>query len=285
MSNVPILSVYQRKGGVGKTTLTSNLGQVLSLIGKRVLLIDNDSQGNLTTTIGLRSSSTNLYDLYKNVDKLTDNLLANSIIEGFVENLYCITSSLNLDNISPSRNALSTILNHPFIKRCNFDTILIDNCAATDPKTKSAITASNIILIPVQLEQLSITGLKQTFEMLTNNHNVNPSRIFIIRSHLDRTQISQASSMAVKHMFPDNVISHQIPRCTNDLQHIIKDEKSLFISKTRSKLTGCFLDLSCDLFGLDKTEVLNKLRIKINQIKGQRIKQSIANSKVPTLAN
>jgi len=270
MSKMVTISVYQRKGGVGKTTLASNLAQILCLIDKRVLLVDNDSQANLSISVGLKPADTNLYDLYKNANKLNDELVGASIISTFLDNLYCITSSLSLDNISPAKDGLQRILSHHIIQE-NFDYCIIDNCAANDPKTKSAIFASDAILIPVQLEQFGLAGVKQTFDTLRDIYKINEKSIFIIRNFLDRSKLSMACSLAVEQMYPDNVLDTVIPRCSADLQKMIQEEKSLFLSKTTSKLTSIFLDIACQLFGLDFKDVQKIIRKKINKIRAEHL--------------
>jgi len=268
-----VISMFQRKGGVGKTTVATNLGQVLSLIDKKVLLIDNDSQANLTSSVGLKSAAITLTDLYKNLDNISNEMMAGAIRQSFLGNLFCITADIGLDFIAPKREAMKKIISHPVIQYQEFDYIIIDNCAATDPKTQTAIRATDAFIIPVQLEQLALFGLKQAFEMLTTTYAVPKERIFIVRNFLDKTNLSMASSVAIEGMYPENVVPHVLGRSSNDLQLMISSEKSLFVSKSRTKITGQFLDVACDLFGFNRDDIWKTILKKINEFRTENLKE------------
>ena len=107
--------------------------------------------------------------------------------------------------------------------------------------------------------------------MLVNNYGVAQESIFILRNFLDRTQLSQASSMAIEQMYPSNVVPHALPRASNDLQIMLKSHKSLFVSRSRAKLTGIFLDIACDLFGFDRDKIWFQIRKVINKIRTEHL--------------
>ena len=91
-----IISIVNQKGGVGKTTTTINLGTALAAIDKKILLIDLDPQGNLSTGIGISKSQRNLsiYDVIAN-----NEAIKSTIINTKIPNLKIVPSNLNLSGI------------------------------------------------------------------------------------------------------------------------------------------------------------------------------------------
>ncbi len=167
-----VIAITNQKGGVGKTTTTTNLGIGLARKGKRVLLIDADSQGDLTISLG-----------YQNPDEMDytlANVLGNIIedewfdpLEGLIdhaEGVKLLPGNIELSGIEVSLvNVMSreSILKQ-FIERVKdeFDYILIDCMPSLGMVTINALAASDSVLIPVQASYLPIKGLEQLIKTI-----------------------------------------------------------------------------------------------------------------------
>ena len=148
-----IISIANQKGGVGKTTTAVNLSACISMLGKRVLLIDIDPQGNSTSGLGLNKDT---------VERSTYDVLIN---ETDIKTVVCDTMLENL-KLCPSNIQLAgaEIEMVPMISRenklkialetCNsdFDFIFIDCPPSLGLLTINSLTASNSVLVPIQCE-------------------------------------------------------------------------------------------------------------------------------------
>ena len=169
-----VIAIANQKGGVGKTTTATCLGYGLANAGKDVLLIDADSQGNLTECLG-----------YQNQDMLPNTLapLLGSIlndedvaIEKYIlketEHLYLIPGNIELSglevtlvNVMSRERVLSLLIDR---LRLDFDYILIDCTPSLGMLTVNALTAADSVLIPVQTAYLPAKGLEQLLKTINN---------------------------------------------------------------------------------------------------------------------
>ncbi|MDD5672652.1 MAG: ParA family protein [Chitinivibrionales bacterium] len=251
-----VLSVLNKKGGVGKTTVASHLAQALGLIGQKVLVIDNDEQHNLTRTLGISVAEVNLADIYSsNID---EGVVAKALKQTFLENVHCITGSARLASINIHTETLKKLVNSEIIKGLQYEVIIIDNCPSFDAKTKSAIAASDFFIVPVQLKQLAVDGLTELMALMTKEYGVDKKNIRILRNFWKPTRHRDAMSIAVQSMFQDNVLKTIIPE-DEAIDEIVTDNKSIFLSRSKAKCVGKFEDVICELFGFTTDEVWNKL--------------------------
>jgi chromosome partitioning protein len=158
-----VISVINHKGGVGKTTTTLNLGKALSLLGKRVLLVDMDSQGNLSQALGVDEPGEQVaHALLERkplpVISLASGLdLAPSDLELAYADLKLVQE---VGGVNRLRNALAPLLSR-------YDYVLIDCPPALNIFTNSALVASHACLVTVQPEASSMKGLNNLFERIT----------------------------------------------------------------------------------------------------------------------
>lgn len=157
-----MIAVGNQKGGVGKTTTTVNLGAALTLMGKKVLIIDSDSQGNATSGLGVERADVR-YSLY---EVLVDQVpIEESIMATSRENLDIVPSTISLaaaeielinqkDREFRLKEAVAPI-------RDRYDYILVDCPPSLGQLSINAFTASDTILIPVQAEYYALEGLSQ----------------------------------------------------------------------------------------------------------------------------
>lgn len=151
------VAVINQKGGTGKTTTTINLGSALSKQGKRVLLLDLDPQGNLSYSLAVTEPKATLADAFLGNTSLLDVLVEK-------DGLWVAPGSNELVDIEislvsqPEREKFL----HTMIKDLKgFDYILIDCPPSLSVLTLNALTAATEVLIPLQMEVLTLQGLDQ----------------------------------------------------------------------------------------------------------------------------
>ena len=172
-----IISVANQKGGVGKTTTSVNLSACLAEAGKKVLLIDMDSQGNSTSGLGFEKNDLEktIYEVLRDDLEIEDAIIK---IEDCFNNLYLIPSNRNL---AGAEIELITAENMQYILRDklekikdNYDYIILDCPPALGMLTVNAMTASNTVLVPIQCEFYALDGLSQliyTIDLIKENLN------------------------------------------------------------------------------------------------------------------
>lgn len=176
-----VIAVANQKGGVGKTTTTSNLGIGLANQGKRVLLIDADAQGSLTASLG-----------FSEPDKINISLatiMANLINEVEMEPEYGILKHDEGIDLMPGNIELSglevslvnvmsrerILCNYIEQEREKYDYILIDCMPSLGMITINALAAADSILIPVQAAYLPVKGLEQLIKTIGKvKRQINP---------------------------------------------------------------------------------------------------------------
>jgi len=212
-----VLAIANQKGGVGKTTTAVNLSASLGFLGKRVLLIDLDPQGNATMGCG-----ENKYDLKFSVCELLlgECRLSDAIISPEAVLIDLIGSNTNLvaaevallngqDNESQLKVLIKPILN-------DYDFIIIDCPPSLNMLTINAFTASDGILIPMQCEYYALEGLSSLLETINKiKTTTNPKLdIFgILRTLYDsRNNLSSEVSLQLSQHFSDKLLKTIIPR-------------------------------------------------------------------------
>ncbi len=154
-----IIAIINYKGGVGKTTSTVNIGAGLARAGRRVLLVDTDPQGNLTTIAGLSKNEPNsLYELMKNECSITDAIRTASTLGCAVLPSCEKLSKVHLELVEEMDK--ERILAHALDEvRSDYDYILIDCSPTKNLLNDNALVAADEAYIPVQTEHLAAHGL------------------------------------------------------------------------------------------------------------------------------
>lgn len=268
------ICVLNKKGGVGKTTVASNLAQGLSLLGKKILVIDNDEQHNLTNSLGLDVPDITLADCFNASQKDLEMTVRGAIREGFLEGIHCICGTKSLENSNPKKSSFIDIFSTEIIQQQNYDFCIIDNSPAVSFKTKAAIVASDFFLIPVQLKQFAIAGLKEVFESLILEYGIDSKRIFILPNLYKDIMKRNAAVMAIRSMYPENTLKTIIPE-DEAFDSMIAEEKSIFLSKTKCKGALHFQKLMAELFAFDEDEMFEVLKTKVKYYKAVVAKENL----------
>ncbi len=167
-----VLAFANQKGGVAKTTSTLNLGVALTELGKRVLAVDMDPQGNLTMSQGIdpESLEKSLFDVL--VHRLPiEEVIVHSELDVATSTIDLAGAEMALSSQIGRERALEKALK-PIQER--YDYILIDTPPSLGLLTINALAASDGVIVPVQCEYLSLRGLLQlerTLEMIRENIN------------------------------------------------------------------------------------------------------------------
>lgn len=214
---VRIISVANQKGGVGKTTTTVNLGASLAYLGKKVLLVDIDAQGNATSGVGIRKPDVkeDIYDILVNEVDIKETILPTSR-----ENLFIVPATLQLagaeielTSMMARESRLKLALDE--IKD-DYDYILIDCPPSLGHLTINAFTASDSILIPVQCEYYALEGLSQllnTVRLVQKHFNPDLAIEGVLLTMFDaRTNLGAEVVEEVRRYFQEKVYEVVIPR-------------------------------------------------------------------------
>ncbi|KMQ50353.1 Chromosome (plasmid) partitioning protein ParA [Chitinispirillum alkaliphilum] len=245
-----VISILNHKGGVGKTTFTGSTAQALALTGFRVLAIDNDSQHNLSSLLGVGTKSPNIYDFYTSERADAPKALLRSVRKTDINNLHIITSGKDLCDASA---------NNPFqlresMEQCRFerfyDFILIDNAPGMDLLQANAVNASHEIYVPTELRQFAVDGLREMEQVLGTRYPDGAKITRIIPNFYKDIKRHNTFIAVLNQLFPGRITSTFIP-VDNVFDEVVTEGKILFLHRLYSKGAAVYLKLIEELFSLD----------------------------------
>ena len=248
------ISILNHKGGVGKTTFTGSVAQALALTGFRVLAIDNDSQHNLSSLLGVGTRSPNICDFYGARSKEASRVLLRAVRKTDLHNLHIITSSKEL--CDSSVKDILHLKRH--IDECGFeryyDYIIIDNAPGIDLLQASAIHASDEIFVPTELRQFAVDGLVEMEQVIGERYPDAANITRIIPNFYRNIKRHNTFLAVLNDFFPGRVTSTCIP-LDNVFDEVVTEGKILFLHRLYSKGAAFYLKLIEELFTLDEDAV------------------------------
>jgi chromosome partitioning protein len=212
-----IISIINQKGGVGKTTTAVNLSAAIGALGKKVLLVDIDPQGNSTSGYGInkREIKNSTYDMLINSVKASE-----AVINTKFKNVDLLPSDMNLAGAEVEMIGMER--RESLVKMAlaeiwdNYDYIFLDCPPSLGLITINALCASDTFLVPIQCEYYALEGLAQlmaTVRQIKRLYNPHIEIEGVLLTMYDgRLNLTNQVVDEVKKFFPQKVYSSTIPR-------------------------------------------------------------------------
>jgi chromosome partitioning protein len=213
-----VICIANQKGGVGKTTTSVNLSAALAQLGKRVLLIDMDPQGNASSGLGIKRhdhQDANIYHVLIGEKSLAEVLIKSNLpgLSVATANPDLVGAEIELVDVSEREFKLKNALK-PFDKE--FDYVLIDCPPSLGLLTLNALTSADSFLVPLQCEYYALEGLSQllnTAGLVKKGLNPKLHIEGIALTMFDtRNNLSHQVVQEIKTHFADKVFQSIIPR-------------------------------------------------------------------------
>jgi len=260
-----ILALANQKGGVGKTTTAINLAAGLAELGKKVLLVDIDPQGNTSTGLGVRPESRKKtsYDLIVDGIGLQDVVVGTDIPGVFVIPANADLASADLDIVSNDKRSylLHDALHRPEMSDFGFDYVLIDCPPALSLLTVNALVACDSVLVPLQCEFFALEGLSQLMLTIRDvRRSANPDlRIegVVLTMYDKRNKLTAQVEADARENMGDLVMKTTIPRNVR-ISEAPSHALSVLSYDTTSKGAVAYRELAREIADRRKTPELSE---------------------------
>ncbi len=256
-----IISFANQKGGVGKTTTCINLASYLSALGKKVLVVDMDPQGNATSGLGITKNQ-KILTLYDAIDG--DKEINEVVRKTDIQNLDIIPATVDLAGaeveLVSMRGREKVVKNLLKKVRDNYDYILIDCPPSLGLLTINALTTSNSVVIPIQCEFFALEGLTQlmnTIKLVKKHLNEEIDVEGVILTMKDnRSNLIQEVSQEIKRFFGKKVYNTSIPRSIR-LAEAPSHGKPIMTYDARSRGGVAYFELAKEFLDRNKDSYKN----------------------------
>lgn len=268
-----IIAFANQKGGVGKTTTCVNVATYMALMGKKILILDIDPQGNATTAVGINKTKDlkTVYDLIDGASSYED-----VIQPTIVDNLYIIPSTVDLAGaeveliqIPQREKVIKRILDEI---KVSYDFILIDCPPSLGLITVNALTAADSVLIPMQCEFFSMEGITQLM-----------NTIRLIKYHLNPDLDIEGVVMTMKDKRSNftNQVSNEIIKFFNKKVYITTIPRNIRLAEApshglpvalydaNSKGAEAYLSLAEEIMKRNNTSFTKISRLRKIKFKGE----------------
>jgi chromosome partitioning protein len=213
-----VRAIANQKGGVGKTTTAINLATSIALAGQRVLLVDIDPQGNLTSGVGLKGTRAEGGTIYEAL--MTEAAPDSFVMPTQVDRMCLIPADRNLTGAEiemvpmlAREQRLKRVLD-PL--RLQFDHVFIDCPPSLGLLTLNALVAADAVLIPLHCEYFALEGLAELVGTMRRvRAALNPALDIegvLLTMYDDRTNLGQLVARDVREFFKEKVFNTIIPR-------------------------------------------------------------------------
>lgn len=208
-----IITVINQKGGTGKTTVTMNLGVALALMGKKILLIDFDPQANLTYSFGIRNPKNTIVEVLQGKQTIQTILVKK-------EGLDIAPSSSLLADLEVSiinKIGREQLLQDRLKGLKEYDYVFIDSPPSLSILTINALTTAGEVLIPLQMEILSLQGLTQLLKTIDEVKNILNKKLsitgIVVSMYDGRRRLSSEILNEIKNNLKEKVFNSVIRIC------------------------------------------------------------------------
>ena len=267
-----IISVLNHKGGVGKTTFTGSVAQAVALAGHRVLVVDNDSQHNLSSLLNVGVREPNILDVYRAAPDDAPKRFLGAVVMTELPGLHAVTSCGGLlDEAVRDVYHLKNTIDACGLDRY-YDYVLIDNAPGLDRLQAASVNASHEIFVPTELRQFAVDGLVEMEQTLQARCPQGGRITKIIPNFCRNIRRHNTFIAALDTMFPDRVTSTCIP-VDSVFDEVVTEKKILFLHRLYSKGAASYIKLVHELFMLDEKDVWDAVSGKRDEYIRERARE------------
>ena len=263
-----IIAIVNQKGGVGKTTTSINLSASLGMLGKKVLMIDLDPQGNATTGVGVEKKglSNSIYEVLTLKSDINSAIVKTKSVNLDVIPAYLNLAGVEMELIELERkfresnqkiNRVTRLKDELSKVKDRYDFILIDCPPSLGILTTNALAAADSVLIPVQCEYFALEGIMQLINtIMLAQRKVNPNLDIegVLLTMLSvNTNLGLEVISSIKEFFKERVYDTIIPRLIK-LAEAPSHGKTILDYDPKGKGTKAYLNLAREVIERNGTK-------------------------------